>query len=267
MSGPAGRLDAVVICGGQWHDFDYARLQILTLLADHEVVRTRVFDDYAGAIPAIDDADLLITYTCNRIPDEAAQRSLTEFLARGGRWLALHATNSAIEPTPPGSPSKYVTPRTMGVLPQLVGSQFLGHPPIAPYRVEIAAPDHPLVAGVEAFYAVDELYVSELFEPIEVLAHTRFVGESTGFAEGTTPPTIRCRSSTSSSMTPEPSATSRSGTAAAGSMSKTWVSTISDGSTGGAGRCRSTGPSSAGAWTGRFAGRSEGQSVPRCPVS
>ena len=93
MSGPAGRLDAVVICGGQWHDFDYARLQILALLADHEVVRTRVFDDYAVAIPAIDDADLLITYTCNRIPDEAAQRSLTEFLARGGRWLALHATD------------------------------------------------------------------------------------------------------------------------------------------------------------------------------
>lgn len=186
MSGPAGRLDAVVICGGQWHDFDYARLQILTLLADHETVRTRVFDDYEGASPAIGGADLLITYTCNRIPDEAAQGALTEFLARGGRWLALHATNSAIEPTPPGSPSRYITPRTMGVLPQLVGSQFLGHPPIAPYRVEFTDPDHPLVAGVEPFDAVDELYVSELFEPIEVLAHTRFVGESTGFAEGHT---------------------------------------------------------------------------------
>ncbi|WP_238420275.1 ThuA domain-containing protein [Gordonia sp. 'Campus'] len=185
MAGPAGRLDAVVICGGQWHDFDHARLQILGLLGEYETVRTRVFEDYE-CVSALDAADLLITYTCNRIPDDAAQDALTRFLARGGRWLALHATNSAIEPTPPGSASRYVTPRSMGVLPALVGSQFLGHPPIAPYRVEISDRDHPLVAGVDDFDAVDELYVSELFEPIEVLAHTHFVGESTGFDEGHT---------------------------------------------------------------------------------
>ena len=27
MAGPAGRLDAVLVCGGRWHDFDHARLQ------------------------------------------------------------------------------------------------------------------------------------------------------------------------------------------------------------------------------------------------
>jgi len=27
MAGPAGRLDAVLVCGGRWHDFDYARYQ------------------------------------------------------------------------------------------------------------------------------------------------------------------------------------------------------------------------------------------------
>ncbi|SNS87427.1 ThuA domain-containing protein [Rhodococcoides kyotonense] len=185
MSGPAGRLDAVVVCGGQWHDFDYARLQLLSALSEFENVRTRVFEDY-DCLDALASADLLITYTCNRIPDTGQQIAVADFVERGGRWLALHGTNSAIVRTPPGSPSKYVTPRTLGGLPGVLGSQFLGHPPIAPYLVEITEPDHPLVAGIAPFDAVDELYVSELHPPIRVLAHTRFVGESTGFEEGHT---------------------------------------------------------------------------------
>ena len=113
MPGPANRLDAVVICGGQWHDFDHARLQILALLAEHEAVRTRVFEDY-DCVAAIDGADLLITYTCNRVPGEGAQDALTRFLGRGGRWLALHGTNSAIDRTPNGSPSTPGTPPRTG---------------------------------------------------------------------------------------------------------------------------------------------------------
>ena len=46
MPGPGGRLDAVLVCGGRWHDFDYARHQLLGLLGEREQVRTRVFSDY-----------------------------------------------------------------------------------------------------------------------------------------------------------------------------------------------------------------------------
>ncbi|MDV6229863.1 MULTISPECIES: ThuA domain-containing protein [Rhodococcus] len=185
MPGPAGRLDAVLVCGGQWHDFDYARLQLLSSLAEYEHVRTRVFEDY-DCIEALATADLLVTYTCNRVPDDAQQDALAQFVSRGGRWLALHGTNSAIDRTAPGSPSKYVTPRTLGTIAPVLGSQFLGHPPIAPYTVEITDPAHPLVAGIDSFEVTDELYVSELHPPIQILAHTRFVGESTGFEEGHT---------------------------------------------------------------------------------
>jgi type 1 glutamine amidotransferase len=74
----------------------------------------------------------------------------------------------------------------MGELPTVLGSQFLGHPPIAPYLVEMSDPDHPFVADVEPFEVTDELYISELHPPIQVLAHTRFIGRSTGFEEGHT---------------------------------------------------------------------------------
>ncbi|WP_067814686.1 ThuA domain-containing protein [Nocardia inohanensis] len=182
MSGPAGRTDAVLVCGGRWHDFDYARLRLLTELAAYEQVRTRVYEDYDCA-DALAGADLLITYTCNIVPTAVERKALSEFLARGGRWLALHGTNSAIEPI---GPNRFATPRTLGELPRLLGSQFLGHPPIAPYLVEPTEPGHPFLAGIDAFEVADELYISELHPPLRVLAHTRFVGEAPGFEEGHT---------------------------------------------------------------------------------
>ncbi len=66
---------------------------------------------------------------------------------------------------------------------ETLGSQFVAHPPIAPYRVEVTQPSHPLVAGIEPFDAQDELYLSELHPPFETLLHTRWTGEAKGFAE------------------------------------------------------------------------------------
>jgi hypothetical protein len=181
MAGPAGRLDAVLVCGGLWHDFDYARVELLAELGNYEHVRTRVFEDF-GCLDALHHADLLITYTCNVRPDAAQQRALVDFVARGGRWLALHGTSSAIDP--PDEQGLFRTPRVLGEVATVLGNQFLAHPPIAPYTVEISAPDHPLVAGMKPFEVRDELYVMELHPPLDVLLHARFTGLCRGFAEG-----------------------------------------------------------------------------------
>ncbi len=176
---------AVLICGGRWHDFDFARLELLTLLAADERVRTRVFDTYAG-VEALPEADLLVTYTCDLRPDAAQQAELVAFVARGGRWLALHGTNAAIDP--PGTDRVFSTPRVLGEVAEVLGSQFLGHPVIEPYTVHVTTPDHPLVVGVEAFEVTDELYISELHPPIDVLLHTHHGGPCPGFREGHTEP-------------------------------------------------------------------------------
>lgn len=181
MAGPAGRVDAVLVCGGVWHDFDYARHELLGELAAFEQVRTRVFEDYAN-LDAIAAADFLVTYTCNVRPDEQQQEALVEYVGRGGRWLALHGTHSAIDPRDPSG--LYHTPRALGRVADVLGGQFLAHPPIEPYPVEVTAPDHPLVAGIERFVVRDELYVLELRPPIEVLLHARYTGPCRGFAEG-----------------------------------------------------------------------------------
>ncbi|AYF75467.1 ThuA domain-containing protein [Nocardia yunnanensis] len=180
MAGPAGRVDAVLVCGGRWHDFDYARLQLLTELAAHEHVRTRTYENYA-CLDALAAADLLITYTCAVVPTPEQRSALIDFVARGGRWLALHATNAAIEPL---AADRFATPRAFGDLAPVLGSQFLGHPPIAPYRVEFTEPDHPFLHGLTPFEVTDELYLSELHPPLQVLAHTHYTGPSPGFEEG-----------------------------------------------------------------------------------
>jgi hypothetical protein len=181
---PGGRVDAVLVCGGRWHDFDFARRELLTALGRHDRVKTRVFGDY-DTRGALDTADVLVTYTCDVRPTEAQQLELEAFVARGGRWLALHGTNAAIEaPAVFGGGEPFRTPRVIDRMARVLGSQFLGHPPIEPYRVEVTAPDHPLVRGISPFDVTDELYCSELHGPLDVLLHTRYSGTFTGFAEG-----------------------------------------------------------------------------------
>lgn len=181
MPGPAGRLDAVLVCGGRWHDFDYARYRLLGLLGETEQVRTRVFEDY-DCTGALERADLMVSYTCDVRPTPEQQDALVRFVTRGGRWLALHGTHSAIDP--PDGPGVYRTPRALGQVAPLLGGQFLAHPPIEPYTVHLTAPDHPLVAGLRPFEVRDELYICELYPPLEVLLHARFTGECRGFEEG-----------------------------------------------------------------------------------
>ncbi len=40
-----GPVNAYLVCGGRWHDMDYARVELLKLLGEHEHIRTRVGED------------------------------------------------------------------------------------------------------------------------------------------------------------------------------------------------------------------------------
>jgi uncharacterized protein len=176
-----GRIRCVLIAGGKYHDIDFARLELLKLLARDERVRVRVFEDYENT-SAIAAADFLVSYTCDVVPSLAAQEGLRAFLQRGGRWYALHGTNSILRWLESGLVD---SPRWAPLFMQTLGSMFVAHPPIAPYRVTVADPSHPLVQGVESFETTDELYLLETYGPLQVLLETHFAGEAPGFAEAT----------------------------------------------------------------------------------
>lgn len=178
------RINCVLICGGVWHDFDFARLELLKLLADNPRIRTRVFEDYEH-LEALAEADILITYTCDVTPSLAAQEALRSWLNAGGRCYALHGTNSILRLLDNGL---WEAPRWAPLMMDLLGSQFISHPAIEPYRVRVADPDHPLTRGIAEFETTDELYHLETHGDLQVLLDCECKGEGTGFTEAADAP-------------------------------------------------------------------------------
>ena len=100
------KVDAYLVAGGRFHDIDYARLELLKLLSEHPYIRVKVGSDYEDTA-SISAASMLISYTCDIRPSENAQIAIRDWVNNGGRWLALHGTNSALDfnpPNPVGSP-------------------------------------------------------------------------------------------------------------------------------------------------------------------
>lgn len=179
------RIDAHFVAAGKFHDIDFARLEILKLLAEHPQVRTTVAHDYADTA-RLAACRFLITYTCDVMPSAAEAAAIRAWLEGGGRWLALHGTNSILRFTDQG----VATPEERPDVMELLGTQFKAHPPIGPFRVEIVDRDDPLTRGIDNFDVVDELYLSRTTAPIRTLAQTRFQGEATGFVDADWPETV-----------------------------------------------------------------------------
>ncbi|MGH8492025.1 MAG: hypothetical protein ACRERR_02795, partial [Moraxellaceae bacterium] len=112
-------LRAVLVCGGRFHDFDFARRELLAHLGEDARVRTRVLDDWSR-IDAWSAADFLVTYTCDLRPTAEQGDALARYVEDGGRWLALHGTNSILEFDGARVQCPRLAPRFM----QTLGSQF-----------------------------------------------------------------------------------------------------------------------------------------------
>ncbi|MBM4205195.1 MAG: ThuA domain-containing protein [Gammaproteobacteria bacterium] len=177
---PAPLTRAYLIASGQFHDIDHPRLELLKLFAEHPSLRVTVAADYADTA-AIAASDFLVTYTCNVLPTEDQQKALRDFVASGKRWFALHGTNSILEFQKEGVNA----PETAPILMETLGTQFIAHPPIMPFKIETTDPEHALVKGIGDFVSDDELYLSRIHGDIQVLMHTHFDGEATGFIEKT----------------------------------------------------------------------------------
>ena len=172
---------AHLIAGGQYHDIDHARLMLLGLLAEHETVRTSVAEDYSR-LDLLERADFLVTYTCNVAPGRDEVAALRSFLERGGRWLALHGTNSILAQNEQG---RWYAPEDDTGFMELLGSQFAAHPPIKPYDVFTVKKDDPITEGIGDFAVEggDELYYMRLFGDIEILMEADAQGPAKGFVE------------------------------------------------------------------------------------
>ena len=171
------RLDVYLVAGGKYHNIDYARLELLKLIAEQPRLKVQVGADYSD-IDAICAADFIVTYTCDVMPDPEQTRRLCERVSAGGKWFALHGTNSILRFLEDGQVD---CPRENEPFMELMGSQFLSHPPIAPYEVQVTEPNHPLVSDVPSFTVDDELYLCVHHGEQTTLLHTEWTGTTEGF--------------------------------------------------------------------------------------
>lgn len=177
------RIDVVLVAGGKWHDIDFARLELLKLLAEDPRVRVRVFEDYSN-LDAIRAAHLLVTYTCDVTPALHEQEALREYVRGGGRWFALHGTSSILRFLDSGLVD---SPAWAPLFADTLGSQFAAHPPIASFTVKPTARKHALTDGIEPFDVVDELYLADTIDGLDVLLDCEFEGETPKFVRSTWP--------------------------------------------------------------------------------
>jgi len=171
------RIDVYLVCNAKYHDTNFARLELLKLLAEQEDVWVRVADSYADT-DAIARSRLLVTYTCDLCPTEAEQAALHSFLENGGRWLALHGTNALVELVD----GKADTPDKAPQLMRSLGSRFVAHPAVEVFQVRVADTQHPLTRGIEDFEIEDEPYYCEFFGEHHVLLEASYTSRSTGYA-------------------------------------------------------------------------------------
>jgi type 1 glutamine amidotransferase len=169
--------EVMLIAGGKYHDIDFARLELLKLLAEDERRRVSVYDNYEGGKNLGPDT-VLITYTCDVIPDAVALKSMRQWLEAGGRWFALHGTNSILEFTSEG---RVAAPDRAPEFMALRGSRVRAQPPSERYTVTIADREHPLTRGLADFETLDEQYLSQTASGLHVLLDTRFAGRTPNF--------------------------------------------------------------------------------------
>lgn len=159
-------LDALLVVGGNdSHDHDYARPELIRAVTAGRDLLIDVRGDF-GDLDALARTATLLTYTCDLRPSPAEEEALRDFVHRGGRWLALHATNALFDVEPEvrvvdGYDTFFAT----------IGSKFRSHPPICDFPVRPTG--HPLaahlLAGIEEFQTSDELYLLDDVHDVEVL--------------------------------------------------------------------------------------------------
>ena len=170
-------INVCLVCNARYHDTNFARLELLKLLAEHEDINTRVAEDFSNS-EAIAASKLLITYTCDLRPTPEEQDTLDAFLSSGGRWFALHATNALLEFVEGKADTPDLAPKFM----EMLGSRFIAHPPNQTIAIHVTDVEHPLTEGVEDFEVHDEEpYYCEALGQQMVLLEASYSEPSLGY--------------------------------------------------------------------------------------
>jgi uncharacterized protein len=174
----------LLLMGGFNHDFPATSAAIAGLLADLDI-QTDISDDINGALAGARSYDLLtvnalrFTMDTERFADRrdeyglhlstAAREGILSHLADGGALLGIHTASICFDDFPQWG----------DLLGGVWDWDVSWHPPRGPIEVLIGRRDHPVVAGLQHFSLIDEVYHDLIRQPdIDVLVTGRAGGGS-----------------------------------------------------------------------------------------
>lgn len=175
-------IQALVVTGHQypghlWRETTPAIQEALA--ADDRIEASVVVDPEELAKETLREYDVVIMNYCNWERaglSREAQRNFAEYLHEGGSLVIVHFANGAFHfSLPKAGESDWPEWRTK--ICRRVWDHTPGksaHDAYGKFTVQIAAPDHPIVKGMQPFETTDELYCNQQGdEPIEVVATAR----------------------------------------------------------------------------------------------
>ena len=177
----AAKLRILIVTGHQHtaHHWREVTDALLAALSRDKSLDVTVGDPDSLADPKLSQYRAIIMNYCNwerpGLP-EATQQNFQKYLADGGGLVIIHFSNGAFHFSLPGAEKsdwpEWRTKICRRVWDHTAGKS--GHDAYGRFRVEIAAPEHPIMRGLKPFDTIDELYFSQQgTEPIELLATAR----------------------------------------------------------------------------------------------
>lgn len=165
---PTSQPKAHVIVGGfppkalGGHDMDYARLRLLELLEERDVLSS-VGNDFRDIERWLPDSQLLITYLAGPFLDDHQNAIVRDWLAAGGHWLGLHGSAG-------GKAARMGDGRRRRMVKtshhETLGGFFINHPPMRRFTVSVADTNDVFTKDLPAsFETIDEPYMIEIQSP------------------------------------------------------------------------------------------------------
>ncbi len=157
----------LLLLGGHYHDFAGFEAFIRELLGSEGFHIEATYDP--ADLLDLDQRDAVMLYTCHveppANPDDGLQytaglsdeqtQSVVAWVRGGGGLIAAHSAST-------------IHPDNVA-LQRLIGGRFISHPPRFPFTVHPMEHRHPILADLEPFTVVDELYTQE-YSDVEIHA-------------------------------------------------------------------------------------------------
>ncbi|HEW91668.1 MAG TPA: ThuA domain-containing protein [Thermotogaceae bacterium] len=149
----------LLITGGVYHDFMRNALLLVEKLRNDRF-DFEVTEDLSHLnFKKLAKKDVVLLYTLFKSINEYNKKALLDFVEKGGKLLGLHSANASFLEN-----HDYL---------EMIGSKFLYHPPKCRFVVRISKM-HYITQGLEDFEIVDELYISEYNENVNILLETDY---------------------------------------------------------------------------------------------